>query len=124
MAYTLATRQTLDLNVIRDRSPPFVRLSDGSIRNDYELKLINMTSAPRRLSIQVEGLPRVRLQTVNGDGEIAAEAKPDAVTSVRVHLVAPNTLSPGSHDFSFVVRDLDSGEAARSESAFLAGGAP
>lgn len=123
MIWGLATRQTLDLNVIRDRSPPFVRLSDGSIRNDYALKLINMTEAPRRLAISVDGLEGARLRTTTGDGNghIEAEAQADSVTNVRVHVVAPNTIASGSHPLVFTIRDLDSGEVATSESAFLAG---
>ena len=50
MLCSIATRSTLDLNVIRDRSPPFVRLADGSIRNDYALKLINMAPRDRAAS--------------------------------------------------------------------------
>ncbi len=126
MIVGLATRQTLDLNVLRDRSPPFVRLSDGSIRNDYELKLINMTAESRRLAITVEGVAGAHLTTTSGDGNghIEARAEADRVTNVRVHVVAPNATPAGSHDLVFTVRDLDTGAVARSDSAFLAGGAP
>lgn len=126
MVYGLATRQTLDLNVIRDRSPPFVRLADGSIRNDYAVKLINMTDRPRRIAIRVGGLVGARLQAPNANGgeEIVVTAEADRVTNVRLHVVVPDTLEPGSHDMTFTIRDLDSGEIAESPSAFLAGQAP
>jgi cytochrome c oxidase accessory protein FixG len=125
MVYGLATRQTLDLNVIRDRSPPFVRLADGSLRNDYEIKLINMASAPRTLSIEVTGLDGARLQTpvLNAEGRIVVDAAADQVTSVRLHVVAPSRTGAGSHDLTFTIRDLESGDVATSASAFLAGGA-
>jgi cytochrome c oxidase accessory protein FixG len=124
MIYGLATRQTLDLNVIRDRSPPFVRLANGSIRNDYALKIINMTADPRRVSIEVSGLEGVRLQaaTINGDGQVTANAEADGVTNVRLHVIAPATVSAGSHDLTFTIRDLETGDVATSASAFLAGG--
>jgi cytochrome c oxidase accessory protein FixG len=126
MVYGLATRQTLDLNVIRDRSPPFVRLADGSLRNDYEMKLINMASAPRTLSIEVAGLDGARLQApvLNAEGRIVVDAAADQVTSVRLHVVAPSRTGAGSHDLTFTIRDLESGDVATSASAFLAGGAP
>ncbi|NOX93886.1 MAG: cytochrome c oxidase accessory protein CcoG, partial [Alphaproteobacteria bacterium] len=38
MAYGLSSRATMELNVLRDRTPPFVQLSDGSIRNAYTVK--------------------------------------------------------------------------------------
>ena len=118
MIYGLAARQTLDLNVIRDRSPPFVRLADGSIRNDYAVKLVNMTDAPRRVIVSIDGLEGARLQGAN-DATAIAEA--DSVTNVRLHVVVPNTIAPGSHELTFIIRDLDTGETATSASAFLAG---
>jgi len=126
MIYGLATRQTLDLNVIRDRSPPFVRLADGSIRNDYALKLINMTDRARRLQIEVEGPAGVRLlaPSLEIEGDVIAEAHADSVTNVRVHVVAPPSLGAGSHDLRFTIRDIASGDVATSESAFLAGSPP
>lgn len=125
MTYGLATRNTLDLNVIRDRSPPYVRLADGSVRNDYEIKLINMTDRERRLAVSVSGLQGARLQAPSLDAEqrVLVHARPDAVTSVRLHVVAPSDSGQGSHDLTFSVRDLDDGDEAHSASAFLAGGA-
>jgi cytochrome c oxidase accessory protein FixG len=126
MIYGLATRSTLDLNVIRDRSPPYVRLADGSIRNDYALKLINMTDRPRRVQIAVDGLTGARLQTpaLDEEGDIIVVANADSVTNVRIHVVAPATVGAGSHELHFTIRDLSSGEIAASESAFLAGSPP
>jgi cytochrome c oxidase accessory protein FixG len=125
MIFGLATRETLDLNVIRDRSPPFVRLSDGSIRNDYALKLINMSAEPRRLSITVAGLAGAHLRTTNVQvsSHLEALATADSVTNVRVHVVAPSTVPAGSYYLIFSVRDLDTGEITTSDAAFLAGGA-
>jgi cytochrome c oxidase accessory protein FixG len=126
MIYGLATRQTLDLNVIRDRSPPFVRLADGSIRNDYALKIMNMTDRSRRIAITVGGLSGAHLQAtnLNEQGEIVVTAQADSVTNVRLHIVAPNSVPEGSSDLTFTIRDLDSGDVAESPSAFLAGGSP
>ncbi len=125
MIYGLATRETLGLNVIRDRSPPFVRLADGSIRNDYALKIINMTPRARRVSIAVAGLEGARLQApaLDGDGRILADAQADGVTNVRLHVIAPANIGAGSHDLVFAVHDLETGDDAVSASAFLAGSA-
>jgi cytochrome c oxidase accessory protein FixG len=126
MIYGLATRVTLDLNVIRDRSPPFVRLADGSIRNDYALKIINMTPASRRVSIEVAGLEGAHLQApaLDAGGRILAEAQADGITNVRLHVVSPADVTAGSHALTFTIRDLESGDVAISASAFLAGSAP
>ena len=49
MLFGLSTRATIDLNVLRDRNPTFVRLSDGSVRNAYTVKVMNRSNAPRDL---------------------------------------------------------------------------
>jgi cytochrome c oxidase accessory protein FixG len=128
MLYQLLNRSTLDLNVIRDRSPPFVRLADGSTRNDYALKLINMAPRTRRVAIAVSGLPSARIVVQGGSldaaGRVIAEARPDSVANVRLHVVAPAGVESGSHPIRFVLEDLDSDDSAESASAFLAGGPP
>lgn len=126
MLFALLNRSTLDLNVIRDRSPPFVRLADGSIRNDYDVKVINMTAEPRRVRVAISGMEGARFMgnghSVETDGSVIAEAQADGVTNIRLHVIAPSTTSAGSHQLQFSVSDVESGEVAASESAFLAGG--
>jgi len=126
MIWGLATRETLDLNVIRDRSPPFVRLADGSMRNDYALKVINMANHARTVTIEISGLPGARLATATAQsqGRLVAQAAPDSVTNIRVHIIAPAGLAPGSHNLSFTIRDAEAGDTAVSPSAFLAGASP
>ena len=126
MLYELLNRSTLDLNVIRDRSPPFVRLADGSLRNDFALKLINMAPRARRIAISVSGLEGAHIIVQGGaldaDGRVIAEARGDSVANVRLHVVAPAGTESGSHPIRFVLDDLDSDDSAESASAFLAGG--
>jgi cytochrome c oxidase accessory protein FixG len=128
MLYQLLNRSTLDLNVIRDRSPPFVRLADGSLRNDFALKLINMAPRTRRVAISVSGLPGAHIIVQGGaldaDGRVVAEARPDSVANVRLHVVAPGGTESGSHPIRFVLDDLESDDSAESASAFLAGDPP
>lgn len=125
MVYALATRSTLDLNVIRDRSPPFVRLANGDMRNDYALKLINMAPQARRVRITVDGLAGAHLisngHQVDASGAIEVEAHADGVANVRVHVAAPSTVGAGSHRIRFTVIDTATGEQAESASAFFAG---
>ena len=41
MIFTLATRDSEGISVIHDRNPMFVRLSDGSVRNGYTIRIVN-----------------------------------------------------------------------------------
>ena len=56
----LAMRERLDINVVPDRNPLFVTLSDGSIRNGYTIRVLNMRQQPRLFSLSLEGLPEWR----------------------------------------------------------------
>ena len=123
MVYGLATRTTLQLDVIRDRSPPFVRLADGSVRNDYTLKIINMSARPRRVAIAVDGLDGARLlaPSLDSAGRFVADVRADDVGAARLHVAAPAGMGAGPHRLTFTLTDLESGDVATSASAFLAG---
>ena len=49
----LLYRSTLEINVLHDRNPPFVLLSDGSIRNGYTVKILNKLHEPRVFTLGV-----------------------------------------------------------------------
>jgi cytochrome c oxidase accessory protein FixG len=120
MLYALLNRQTLSLDVIRDRSPPFVRLSDGEIRNDYAIKILNMAPRVRHVAISVEGLDGARLQGADAQGRILATADADGVESVRVHVIS-RAGAEAAHRLEFRVADLESGEHAEHNAAFMTG---
>jgi cytochrome c oxidase accessory protein FixG len=125
MLTSLINRATLALDVIRDRSPPFVRLADGSIRNDYALKIMNRAPAARHIVVSISGLDGARLTSqhdgADAAGSIEVDATADDVSNVRLHVIAPDNVGAGSHRFTFTLRDAASGESATSASAFLAG---
>ncbi len=58
--YGMGTISSMDLKVLHDRQPLFVKLSDGSIRNKYELKVMNKTDKNMQVDIsfksQIKGL--------------------------------------------------------------------
>ena len=95
LLFALGTRSHTDLTVSPDRNPPFMLLSDGSVRNSYTLKLRNMESRPREMEVSVEGLPGARMWT---DTINAREAAPsitfnvpaDQIRTVRAYVMAPS----------------------------------
>src|SRR3546814_12246083 len=68
MLFTLGQRTRLDLSVQHERSPLYVQLSDGAIRNNYTLKLRNMEIRPRTVEVSLNGLSRARLEHHGGVG--------------------------------------------------------
>ena len=63
----LLMRSPLDVNVLHDRNPQFVQLSDGSIRNGYQIKILNMRTEPRSFSIALDGLSGGTLKLEGSD---------------------------------------------------------
>jgi len=120
MLYQLLNRQTLSLDVIRDRNPPFVRLSTGEIRNNYSIKILNMAPRARTVAIELVGMPEAHLQDADAQGRVHAKAAPDGVESIRLHVVTTAS-GAGTRELTFRVVDLNTGERADRRSAFMIG---
>jgi cytochrome c oxidase accessory protein FixG len=94
MLFTLGQRTRLDLTVQHDRNPLYVQLSDGSIRNNYTVKVRNMETRPRKVELLVKGLPGAVAWSPTGSRETANQrvkvsVAPDSVQKVRLFVAAP-----------------------------------
>lgn len=56
LIWSIATRSPYTAMVEQIRQPLYTQLSDGSIRNVYEVKLNNKLTAPMTVGIRIEGL--------------------------------------------------------------------
>ena len=90
MVVALFLRDTIDITVRHDRNPMFVTLSDGSIRNAYEVRVQNRNGAPQpyRLSAEADGGDYLRL-TVQGEDAAAVLIDADATKKLDVFLTSP-----------------------------------
>ena len=117
---TLGTRASVDINVLHDRNPLFVTLSDGSIRNGYTIRILNMERAERSFSLVVDGVEGAELSVLGTDErEPLLSARPDTTATYRVFVAVP----PGAVDgettpVEFVLTDTVSGETARQPTVF------
>ena len=122
MLFALGVRNHVGLSVSPDRNPPYILMSDGSVRNSYTLKLRNMESRPREMEIAIEGLPGALMwtDTIGRDDAARTQIKTvpaDQVLSVRAYVVAPEGTS--TQDFSFRVTSRDEQqETATTETRF------
>jgi cytochrome c oxidase accessory protein FixG len=94
MLFALGARTRLDLNVQHDRNPVYVQLSDGMIRNNYTVKIRNMETRPRRVSLVVSGLAGATIWTAEGNRgnnvrQITVDVPADSVQKVRLFVAAP-----------------------------------
>ncbi len=121
----LVTRSRLDINVIHDRNPVFVKLSDGSIRNGYEIKVLNMIARPRKFKVAVEGLPGVTISVPDIDkksgDEFELNVDPDQLRALKVFLSLPDKNIKHAHtEFRFVVEEIDGEEKSDYNARFEA----
>jgi cytochrome c oxidase accessory protein FixG len=125
MLYTLATRSALALNVLHDRNPLFVVLSDGSVRNAYTLHFLNKLNDLRTVALEVEGLPNPIVHVVGSDiitvGPPLIALSPDQTREVRVLVtVAAGAKIEKSTPIAFATRDVVTGEAVTTRDHFIA----
>ena len=124
MLSVLITRSPLDVNVLKDRNPLFVTLSDGSVRNGYEVKILNKVTEERVFTVRVEGLEDVRISTLTeSDLEtLPVAVQSDRLRNVRVFLSLPadrvEALEDGRADIAFVITDTASGLQVKNPTTF------
>jgi len=124
MLFALGTRTRADIAADADRNPQFVRLSDGSIRNAYLLKLRNMESRPRTMTVGIAGLPEALMWR---ESETRAQARRSLVLDVpadqvlreRIYVVAP-AAGVAHEDFAFTLQAGNSRkEKAQDDESFV-----
>ncbi|CCM78984.1 cytochrome c oxidase accessory protein CcoG [Rhizobium mesoamericanum] len=110
MLVHLALRERLELNVVHDRNPQYVLESDGSIRNGYTLRILNMVPAPRKVNLRLEGLDGATMRIAElsrEDGRsFTIDAGPDAATSLKVFVTRHGNAGSAT-DFLFIAEDSE-----------------
>lgn len=123
MLTTLALRSDLDINVLHDRTPLFVRLSDGRIRNGYTVKILNMRREDRSFTLLTRGVVQPELKVIGiaeapGANAILT-AKPDKVATYQVFVSVPARAVRGARmPLSFVLIDSATGQTVVRDSFF------
>jgi cytochrome c oxidase accessory protein FixG len=125
LIYGLAARDRLEINVLHDRNPQYVVLSDGSIRNGYTVKLLNKIPEPRIVELTLDGLEGAIMSAMGHDGpagrRLSLELEPDRLRTIRIFVSQPRgaTSAPVQH-FRFTVEDGASLDRATYSASFEA----
>jgi cytochrome c oxidase accessory protein FixG len=123
MLYALATRSSMDVNVLHDRNPLFVLLSDGGIRNNYTVRILNKGPA-RTFRLEVSGLEGAELHIPGiergTDGKLAIEVGQDQTREIRLSVQMKSGQVP-AHPIIIAIRasDIASGESAEATDHFI-----
>jgi cytochrome c oxidase accessory protein FixG len=103
MVTSLALRNPLKLDVIRDRGSMGREVEDGMIENVYRLQVMNTLEEAQRLRITVDGIATAR---VAGEDVIEIDAATTRAVPVRVR-VAGGDGHPGSNRIAFTLHSQE-----------------
>lgn len=123
MLFGLSQRNDLQLTILRDRNPLYVKLSDGAIRNGYTVKLLNKQYETRQFKLNVSGLrnPTMTIVGFKKATDPVIEVKPSNLRSVRLYVSldksAVDKLTPET-EFMIQVRDLKNGSVMEHPTTF------
>jgi cytochrome c oxidase accessory protein FixG len=124
MLVGLIRRASLEISILPDRSPLFVRLSDGSIRDGYTLKIENKSGETRFYTVSVDGLDEALMHVAESEAlPVAAEqgatviVAADRIGTFHVYVHAPRG-DRAERPLTFIVRDTAGGEMASYRAVF------
>ena len=122
MLYTFVARGTINLSVLHDRNPLFVRLADGGIRNGYTIRILNMRNETRYFTFEVNGLIGATIDVAGiptpPGGDHAIEVGPDQTRELRMLIADPAHRAGATTPVTIVMTDRRSGETARAADYF------
>ncbi|WP_132858240.1 cytochrome c oxidase accessory protein CcoG [Shimia isoporae] len=116
----LFLRSDIEATVAPVRNPTFVTLSDGSIRNTYEVRLRNKHGDDRPFRITVKGDLTLRIE-LEGTPYETVTVPADTMLNQRVYVIAPSGSAPAEGhltEFRFWVEDISNGDRVHKDTVF------
>lgn len=120
LIFALFIRSDIELTVAPVRNPTYVTLSDGSIRNTYDVRLRNKHGEDRQFELSIKGDPSMRIQ-LEGTPYASVPVPADTMLLQRVYIVTPKGAAPSvtaSSPVRIWVEDLGNGERAYKDTNF------
>jgi len=120
LVFALFIRPEIEMTVAPVRNPTFVTLSDGSIRNTYDVRLLNKhgEDRPYRITLVGDGALRVQLE---GTPYETVDVPANETRLQKVYVIAPRNSDPAEAErtpFRFWVEDLTTGDRAHTDTIF------
>jgi cytochrome c oxidase accessory protein FixG len=127
MAWAMVSRSDLDVSVLPDRNPLFVKLSDGGIRNGYTVKIVNKNQTPRRFKVELTGIDGLKTTIVGHDDATAPiDVGPSNVKALKLFAALPRdkakALKADSTPVTITVTEVDGAVSATRDTSFRSPG--
>lgn len=116
----LFIRADIELTVAPVRNPTFVTLSDGTIRNTYDVRLRNKNGDERPFKLSIKGDPALYLQ-LEGTPYQTVTVSADTMKLQRVYVMAPKGSEASLAErveFRIWVEDTSNGDRAYKDTIF------
>ena len=124
LVVALFIRSDIEVTVAPIRNPTFVTLSDGTIRNAYDLRLRNKLGEDRDFAISITGAEDLRIELEGAeDGVVRVPA--DETLLQRVYVLAPRGSAPAlseRSDLRFWIADGGADNRIHKDSIFNGAG--
>ncbi len=120
LVFALFIRPDIEISVAPVRNPTYVTLSDGSIRNTYDVRLRNKHGEDRVFQLSVKGDPSLRIE-LEGTPYTSTTVPADSLKLQRVYVIAPKSSGPANEDSTEIrlwVEDTGSDERAFKDTVF------
>lgn len=120
--YSLLFRQEHSLTALHDRNPLFVTLSDGSVRNGYDIKILNKTHDDQVYQLTVAGLDALETR-VQAAGDASITNLPVFANSVgQFRLFVTGTTEVERNSLTLTLRNENGQILDEYDSIFVTGG--
>jgi polyferredoxin len=120
LVFALFIRSEIDMTVSAVRNPTYVTLSDGTIRNIYDVRLRNMQGEERQFRFSVTADAAFGLD-LEGAEALTVTVPPDSTTLQRVYVSAPPGSGPATSEQTELrlwITDVESTERAWRDTVF------
>ena len=105
LAYSIATRSSFDHGVTQVRQPLYVVLSNGDIRNRYQIRITNKSGHAVRYQIDSTGLPAGALDLGNFE-QVQLQAGHSALVQASVRLSPERAAQTSAFKFNITPLDI------------------
>ena len=128
MVFTVLNRTGFDVAITPERRPAFVMLSDGSIRNIYNVRLSDRGAEASAVRFEIEGLDNESITVSHAGSALAEGATPTIAfdtmdaAALRVLVTVPPTHRPeGRTPITFSLINADDGRVMTTSSTYFWG---
>ena len=120
LLFALFIRPEIEMTVAALRNPTFIVLSDGAVRNVYDIRLRNKQGTEQTYALSLSNADQITL-SVEGAALSRVTVAADQTLAARVYLTAPAGSDAAAADRTDVrlwVENTDTGERASQDNTF------